>query len=1441
MEQTGHVIHVVMLISRWQISLLLLMLLTSCSAQSTYYVTPTPDTPCPGEPCHTLSEYVAGQYFNNLPVNTTMEFLPGNHTLEQTISVTNLTWVTLHGDSSSLPEVTSRIECTWPAGCAFTNIAELHISALAFISCGHHNSAAVTITSVQQSDISDCAFQNSSNTKYYHPDTQLGGALFLKDSTLTLTGNTFQSNFADFGGALYVVDSTLNSTRNTFQNSAGSFGGALYVVDSTLNVTGNTFQNSAGSLGGALYVEDGTLNFTGNTFQSNSAGHDGGALYVVDGTFNFTGNTFQYNSAGRGGALYVVDGTFNFPRNTFQNNSAGGVGGALYVVYGTFNFTRNTFQNNSASTVGGALYVGDGTLNFTGNTFQNNSAGTVGGALHVDDGTVNLTGNTFQSNSADAGGALCVWHGTFTFIGNTFQNNSAGHDGGALCVWLGTHNFTENTFQNNSAGHDGGALHVRYGTFNFTGNTFQSNSAAGAGGALHVDDDDGTFNFTRNTFQNNSAASSGGALRVRGGIHHYIGNKFQKNYAALGGTLHIVTSNVNFTDDCFTNSYAQLGGAILATDNSIVKMYNITIGNNRAEYGGGMAAVDSQLEVLEKAYFENNRASYGGGLYVHNTEFNGSALFNKNSVTKGGGGIYASRSTFYLTDNTMIIANNSAVDGGGVLLSGDSKLYQPPGTAIHLISNSAKSTGGAIKVEESSPLTYCITTEGNVDASNSDCFFQIQQNTNLLYTFHQFKKLIARLNVRMYFDNNSAVDTGTDLYGGSVDNCTLNSFKFATHYYGSRAISGYFFDVITENKSAISSDPLHICTCRDGQTNCTGSYHPGPVYPGGTLEVPVIAHGQRNGTTPAVMHVTDTSNNVSISILEGTQNIDNSCNTLTYTIQSRAVGTTQEMTLYAQGPCSPTQSNTLTVTMNIQNCPPGFQLSMNEPICICAERLQHFTNTCLVDSTTVLREHNAEFWVGYDNSNESRGLILHPNCPFDYCTSEETYLAVDDSDKQCNYNRSGLLCGRCSENLSLALGSSRCLQCSNSYLSLLAAFAFAGIALVLLLLVTRLTVAAGTINGLVFYANIVAVNSAIFFQPQITNVPTGLMANVLRVFIAWLNLDLGIQTCFYNGMDAYVKIWMQFAFPLYVWTLVGMIIVGSYYSGRVASIFGRNPIAVLATLFLLSYAKLLRTVIAVLSYTSLEYPNNSQIAVWLYDGNIRYLSGKHIPLFIAAMICLIFLFLPYTMLLIFSQWLQAKSHLRMFSRINSRYVKPFLDAYHAPYTNKHRYWTGLMLLLRFVLFLISAVNALGDPSVNLLVIASTTVLMLPTILGSRIYKTWTLGLLETSFIINLIILAVAALYIRPNGGNQNAATFTSVGIAFATFHGIVIYHSVQQIKGTRLWKRLRQRHDYRVPLAEVHVDSGPEDPPDRVFMSRYAPTCTVVDMRELREPCMATD
>ena len=63
------------------------------------------------------------------------------------------------------------------------------------------------------------------------------------------------------------------------------------------------------------------------------------------------------------------------------------------------------------------------------------------------------------------------------------------------------------------------------------------------------------------------------------------------------------------------------------------------------------------------------------------------------------------------------------------------------------------------------------------------------------------------------------------------------------------------------------------------------------------------------------------------------------------------------------------------------------------------------------------------------------------------------------------------------------LGSSRCGECSNTYLALLLPFAAAGIALVVFMSILRLTVATGMINGIILYANIIQVNKDIF-SPQ---------------------------------------------------------------------------------------------------------------------------------------------------------------------------------------------------------------------------------------------------------------------------------------------------------------------------------------------------------------------
>ncbi len=134
-------------------------------------------------------------------------------------------------------------------------------------------------------------------------------------------------------------------------------------------------------------------------------------------------------------------------------------------------------------------------------------------------------------------------------------------------------------------------------------------------------------------------------------------------------------------------------------------------------------------------------------------------------------------------------------------------------------------------------------------------------------------------------------------------------------------------------------------------------------------------------------------------------------------------------------------------------------------------------------------------------------------------------------------------------------------------------------------------------------------------------------------------------------------------------------------------IFGRNNIAILATL--LSYTKILKTIITAVTFTPILVSSADNVTdklvshnVWTYNGNIDYLKGWHTPLFAVSLLVLLFLFLPYTLILIFGQYLRSMSGRRGLRWVQSTAFISILDAYHAPYSKKHRYWTGPMLLTR---------------------------------------------------------------------------------------------------------------------------------------------------------------
>ena len=860
---------------------------------------------------------------------------------------------------------------------------------------------------------------------------------------------------------------------------------------------------------------------------------------------------------------------------------------------------------------------------------------------------------------------------------------------------------------------------------------------------------------------------------------------FTHNQWCLGSII-AFSSNLIFTGNTtFLENRAQLdycggsGGAIFALSNTVLNFTGTSnIINNSASVSGGAIYVENTVLSFNgiSNFINNSAAARGGAIFAlqdNVLSFNKTTNFISNSAEYGGGAIYVNAKSELTFNEIINFTNNvcrSRADvtvGGGVYMGLKCNFSILPHTTVYWKNNHA-TLGGAIYVADASPKSECASVATLVP--KEECFFQLPG-----------QNLSNSLNVQLVFQNNTADDAGSVLYGGAIDNCKLTGLESYS--------SGEVFDMIFHNKdtyfntsskisnvSNTSSAGLRICSCENNLPDCSKYQYqiPYTVYPGEVFQVSVVTVGQRDGTVPSpvigsIDHIFNPGDTLDSRYIRKKAN--NTCTTLSYAVSS--LSSQVVMNLRAESaPCGDELG--IFVYLN-QICPHGFNIS--EKSCVCEPRLAHYAHSCNITSG-IIREADEQFWVGFDNQfNE---LILHPLCPFDYCVSYTVVVPLNNTDVECAYNRSGLLCGACKKGYSLVLSTSQCKRCTNSYLVLLVPFALMGIALVFLLLVCKLTVATGTLSALVFYANIVGTNN-IFLPVE--------FANPSSVFISWVNLDLGIETCFYNGLDSYSKTWLQFAFPVYIWMLVGLIILISHFSRRFARLMGSNPVSVLATLILLSYAKMLRTLIAAIHITYLEYPTYNR-SVWLYDANIDYLCGRHIPLFLVAVLIFLFLFLPYTFLLLFGQWLQAISHLRLFSWVNK--LKPFLDAYHAPYKAKHRYWPGLLLVFRFVLLLVFALNPQHDPSINLLtILVGNGILVVWACVSGGVYKSWYLDALEGSFALNLIILVGATYHVNHSGGNQLVVGFTSVSIALATFFGILVFQLASVTGFTRYLKTIK--------------------------------------------------
>jgi hypothetical protein len=408
-------------------------------------------------------------------------------------------------------------------------------------------------------------------------------------------------------------------------------------------------------------------------------------------------------------------------------------------------------------------------------------------------------------------------------------------------------------------------------------------------------------------------------------------------------------------------------------------------------------------------------------------------------------------------------------------------------------------------------------------------------------------------------------------------------------------------------------------------------------------------------------------------------------------------------------------------------------------------------------------------------------------------------------------------------------------------------FAVVGIGLVLLLLGLNLTVSTGMINGLIFYSNMVYLNNSVLLP--ITSEGSGThLQNIVRIlstFQAWLNLDFGIITCFFDGYDTYISTWMQFVFPLYIWLLILIIVLASRYSRRISKVTTSNTVPVLATLLLLSYAKLLKTSIEVFSPVRLQLLNGSMTGLrWKTDASILYQSRFHLPLFLTSIVMVVVYVTPFTLLILLGPLLQAKSHFRLLHWINK--LKPFLDAYYGPYTRRYRYWPGILLLARVVIlgtFAFYLPHDVSQASYKLSLVTAMVVVLL--VIWMAIGRINAISLSENKYVSylevfmlsNLVAFTTLSTYTTSKLKNQQGLALLMVGSILVVSCSILGYQFIVTALRCGMFSRLVHHVKLkRTTSDECHNAASTE----LVTHTLLEVAGTVVTSNELRESLLAS-
>ena len=725
---------------------------------------------------------------------------------------------------------------------------------------------------------------------------------------------------------------------------------------------------------------------------------------------------------------------------------------------------------------------------------------------------------------------------------------------------------------------------------------------------------------------------------------------------------------------------------------------NITVTFNNSKFTQNNISTTGACLYSETYYFNENQYR-ALNIVMHNitankntqTEFFGkssrSGIFtvvNAATLVIGGvsnfhdnyGSVFNVINTKIKLSGSLTFTGNGAKSGAAFNIIGYSHFHLDEGLCASFINNAAQTIGGAI-------YAY--------DDNSNQCIFKAHEVTT------------------MTFINNTAGQSGSSIYSNNMYEC-VEYGKARTQNQSMVFYNSTFSFVSFSLLNHISTPSFRLHYCKNISPFLSESdrqhmpHYFKPIYPGQKIVIPLYAKDLYTNKTVYAM--------VSLAIAQqGRRGGKSSWQVMTDDVnhvlyESQSYSLIHATLLKRHDIPNPTDavlavssnsidSSTFSIKLRLSDCPLGFELNTSSGSCVCAQFLINIgigSGDCQISSkannamSTIQRPHME--WLGLMNVSrriKSLSAISAARTCYVFCKQamkknvfvvSNTNVAIADyhspskSISLCLDNREGPLCSQCSPGYSVVFGSNECKQCSNWWLLILIVHAVTGPLFIYVLYALRLTLTAGTLNGIIFCLQML----------QVIDLPLSRYDEMSILTRSFLYIVLYYPHCFFNGMTEIWKSFFAIIYPLYLIIILLFIIVLSRFSVRISNRISSSSIQVLVTVVHLSFSRLLTSVLDV--FTPIDiYTNTSDVLhVWFRDAALEYCTGRHLALMIITLVIVGPILGVYMTVL-----LAGRPLMRINYRIRE-YLRPVYEAIHAPYKQNKEFFFVFRLLIILMIY-----------------------------------------------------------------------------------------------------------------------------------------------------------